>query len=74
MDIYEKENLAKQRWDELKPFLNCAEIARLVGITRAAVFYWKIIPKKYVLSISKKTHISPSVLRPDLNWEGVDDD
>jgi len=45
---------------------SAAAVARHIGLTRAAVSDWKIVPVKYLRQISDLTGISRERLRPDL--------
>lgn len=43
-----------------------SQLARDLGLTRAAVCLWRQVPAKHVLEIERLTGISRSRLRPDL--------
>ena len=43
-----------------------AALARQLGITVQAVSQWTQVPADRVVAVSRATHVSPTVLRPDL--------
>jgi DNA-binding transcriptional regulator YdaS (Cro superfamily) len=47
-------------------FGSAAELARRLGISRAAVSAWTQIPIKYLALVSRETGIKKSELRPDI--------
>jgi DNA-binding transcriptional regulator YdaS (Cro superfamily) len=49
-----------------KHFGSAANLARQLGVTRAAVSAWKKIPLKHVPFIVKHTGIKREKLRPDI--------
>jgi DNA-binding transcriptional regulator YdaS (Cro superfamily) len=47
-------------------FGSMSKLAKHLGVTRAAVSHWKVVPFKHLAEISKLTGIPRSELRPDL--------
>jgi DNA-binding transcriptional regulator YdaS (Cro superfamily) len=43
-----------------------AELARILGLTRAAVCLWKRVPAEHVIAVERHTGIPRTQLRPDL--------
>jgi len=43
-----------------------ADLAKALGLTRAAVCLWRKVPAHHVLDVEKLTGVSRSNLRPDL--------
>jgi len=43
-----------------------SQLARDLGISRQAVFQWKLIPWQHVLNIEKLTGLPRTLLRPDI--------
>ena len=43
-----------------------SELARRIGVTKGALYFWKRIPAEKIVSVSKATGIPPEDLRPDL--------
>jgi len=43
-----------------------AELARALGVSRAAIHYWRQVPIKHLLTIEKLYNIPRQALRPDL--------
>ncbi len=54
-----------EAWDEIRPMLNFSELARKLGISRAAVSAWDYVPEDRVEEVSEYTHIPPEKIRPD---------
>jgi DNA-binding transcriptional regulator YdaS (Cro superfamily) len=52
-------------------FGSMSQLAKHLGVTRAAVSHWKIIPLRHLAEISKITGIPRPELRPDLYEEPV---
>ena len=46
--------------------LAVTEIARAIGITRAAVSQWRRVPERHVAAVARLTKIPKRRLRPDL--------
>jgi DNA-binding transcriptional regulator YdaS (Cro superfamily) len=45
---------------------NASQLAEILGVTRAAVSFWKVVPFRHLKTIHKLTGISRKRLRPDL--------
>jgi DNA-binding transcriptional regulator YdaS (Cro superfamily) len=43
-----------------------AALARQLGLTRAAVHRWDLVPAKWIIDIERLTGVSREKLRPDL--------
>lgn len=56
----------EQAWIEAKPHINGAQLAKRLGISRAAVSAWTKAPAERVTEISRITGIGKQFLRPDL--------
>jgi DNA-binding transcriptional regulator YdaS (Cro superfamily) len=45
---------------------NASRLAEILGVTRAAVSFWKVVPLRHLKTINQLTGISRKRLRPDL--------
>ena len=52
--------------DVLKLYGGAAALAGKLGVSRQAVWQWKMIPLRYVALISKEKRIPRKKLRPDI--------
>ena len=52
--------------DLVAHFGSMAALARALGVTRAAVYAWRRVPLRHLLSLERITGIHRSKLRPDL--------
>lgn len=53
-------------WKEWRVTVNLSDVAKHVGLTRAAVSYWKMVPAERLMEVSAFTGIPARRLRPDL--------
>lgn len=53
-------------WLSVRAFLNFAEVARAIGITRASISAWPYVPEERVEAVSEATKIPCHELRPDV--------
>tara|TARA_Y100001937_G_C6893034_1_gene229932 strand:+ start:75 stop:284 length:210 start_codon:yes stop_codon:yes gene_type:complete len=63
----------KQGIEIIKQCISISRLADHLGLTRMAIYQWKIIPSRYVIEIEKITGISRTQLRPDL-YKGMTHD
>lgn len=56
----------EQAWAELKPTIVLADIAKGLGLGRAAVSAWPRVPAEAVVQVETLTGIPRETLRPDL--------
>ena len=61
---YDKRALAV--WRYYRKLLNCAELARRLGISPVSIHYWRIVPEARLKRVSKILGVPMEVLRPDL--------
>lgn len=45
---------------------NVSEMARFLGVTRQAIYAWRVVPWRRVSGVARYTGLKPWEIRPDL--------
>lgn len=56
-----------EAWNRYRSTLNFGHIGRHLGLSRAAISQWRVVPSRHLAAVSEVTGIPPEILRPDLN-------